>query len=157
MPTNPNLTPDTPAQLGAWLAALAFVLLLVNAALRLTDRLRGEKPRPPNEELGARVNRLEGDLAAVRQELAQGGARQEARIAASTQAIADRLEQVRQELDAKLGEQMRAAEEGRNRLHERINPVVANTAAIAGQMTAFTLAFEQFTQTVVAWSRQRQP
>ena len=145
-----EIAAEPPLQIASWLAGLAFVVMLVNGGLKLADRLRGEKPRPPNEELDGRVTRLEADLASLRGELTENWKRHEALVAASAAHIHERLETVRKELDGKLGEQMRAAEEGRTRLHHRMDPVVENTAAIAGQLTAFTKSFEQFTQLVVA-------
>ena len=37
--------------LAAWIGCAAFVVMFANGVLKLTDRLKGKKPKPPNETL----------------------------------------------------------------------------------------------------------
>lgn len=48
-----------PAEIAAWLACAAFVMMMVNSGFKLTRNLRGADPQPPNSNLGQSIQELD--------------------------------------------------------------------------------------------------
>ena len=70
-----EITDVVPVQIGAWLACLAFMVMLLNGAGKLLDRWRGESPTPPNEQLSHQhttlSRRVDGHASEIEQLRAQ--------------------------------------------------------------------------------------
>jgi hypothetical protein len=65
-----------PVLIAAWLGCAVFVIMGLNALLKLVDRFKGKSPHPPNqslgqsvEELDRRVTALEDDQETLRREI----------------------------------------------------------------------------------------
>ena len=114
--------------LGVWAMCLAFFVMLINALLKLAARLRGKAPKPPNAELDIKMRTLEARVE---------------KIEGSQMKTADEVHAMHLTL-------IKSEEERATRLHERIDPLAQNTAAIKGSMEAFTTSFNNMTQLLMA-------
>jgi hypothetical protein len=98
--------------LAGWLGCFAFLVMLINGALKLADRVRGKSPCPPNEELDADFNGL--DLRVARLEA--------------------QVEIIRAEMRNDRDALMRAGEERAGKIHDRINALGERLTVAVGEL-----------------------
>lgn len=97
--------------LAAWLACLTFMVVLLVNGLKLSDRLRGKEPQPPNGQinqavhgLADRVTKLESADENLRRELEQGRRLEDEAAAKRRQAIYDMIRASEARVMAKVDE-----------------------------------------------------
>jgi ribosomal protein S28E/S33 len=128
--TPEHFTATPPVQIGAWLACLAFVLMVVNQGFKFSRNVKGPGANPPNELLGAshlelerRINNVEDDIKNLRDQLTE-----------DNRGVADKLENLRLEQKKDLETQTARFEKRFDDLPEKVINVLKNTGAI-GQHT----------------------
>ena len=105
-----DLTP--PMQIAAWLGCLAFALMLFNEAAKFVDRIRGNAPHPPNEQLDYSVAQIDRRVTRLEEDSAKIWAKMEA----------DKMEI------------LVAGEHRAEKLHDRINAVLGVVSELRGKM-----------------------
>jgi len=135
-----------PMQIAAWLTCLLAVFFLINEGGKVLDRWRGKPGQPANESLKLINDALEKRLATLEHDFKTERDENEKHISERSRTLFIEIKAVHHELSTKIDRQMELSEESRARLHERINPIVENTAEIKGRMEAFTSSFGNFSE-----------
>ncbi len=144
----PATLDPTAIQIASWLAVAFFLAAGVNQIWKLIQRF---KDKPPPAEIYERVNKtfaprtmvegLQVELHSLRDETHRAFEHQTQTLENKMEANRiERREELRN-IETRLDAIMEKGEERAVNLHNRINPVVENTALIKGQMEAFTDSF----------------
>src|SRR5688572_38211 len=95
----------SPVEIAAWLGSLAFLVALANGLLKLSDRVRGKTPHPPNEQLELshtaleeRVMKLETNFEAMQREMKEDRDKILTSGSQRGAAIYNKIEEVRKEM-----------------------------------------------------------
>jgi hypothetical protein len=145
---------DPPVQICVWLGCSMFILVGLYYLTQVIAFFKGAKPAPPNEQLDERVTRIENELVLIRSELKKDRDDNEQHASTRSSHIYDKIDETRKEIDASVAGMAREGEISRKHLHDRINPLVENTAEIKGQMAAFQASFDNFTKIIVEIARK---
>lgn len=136
-----------------WLVVgIAAICVAANQIGDFIARFRTPEGKPPNGEIAqrienavSRIERSEREITDLRTELAKDRHNLEIHMSARSKTLFEKM-------DA----QNATSEDSRERLHQRVNSVMENTAETKGQMQAFTQAFDNFTKIVVEIARRTQ-
>lgn len=119
---------SVPPSIGEWLLCAVACMALILLAMKLVDRIKGPAQQPTTGELALRVLALEEEWKALDQKVVNGFA-----------SLSDQIAMRNREGEARA-----------EKIHIRIDPILANTGEIKGEMHAFTKSFENFTKVMVA-------
>lgn len=135
------MTDIVSVNIAAWLACLAFVVVLVNGALKLTDRMKGQ---PPNEQLEAHRLQLERRIAQVEAGYvpAKLYETRHAEYQGQLRDLAAQVEHVRSGMHAGCKQSEEAARERSNAIYKKIDEVRvelnASQAEVRNQLEKWT-------------------
>lgn len=146
---------EPPIQVGIWLACAFFMMLIINEGFRFMRNLKGDAPQPPNAQIDERLTRVENSLDKLARDFAEDKKQNEIHMSERSKTIFLKIDTVQSEISERIDRSMSEANESRSRLHDRINPVVENTAEIKGRMDAFTQSFDNFTKIITAIAQQK--
>lgn len=101
---------NPPAEIAAWLACAAFVVMLLNGGFKLTRNLKGADPQPPNSNLALSVQQLDRRMSALE----------------------DWKSELTTKMDDDKTEILNAGEHRAEKIHGRINDVLASVSELKG-------------------------
>ena len=110
---------DPPYLIAAFLACLAFALMVFNQGGKAVDRFRGKQPHPPNEVLSANAQ-------AVIERLD--------RLERGETKVWTKMEQDRVECARQLAEVNKTNEERAVALHNRVNDILSAVSGLSGKI-----------------------
>ncbi len=113
----------SPLTMGLWLLCLGAFVAIMNGLVKLAARVRGKTQKPPNQQLEMQLQALESRVE---------------KIEGAQSKVGDELHAMHVGL-------LETNRESASRLHDRINPLIENTASIKGSMEAFTTTFRSMT------------
>lgn len=104
--------------IAAWLGCAAFVLTMLNSGLKLMDRIKGQSPNPPNDQLGTEIAQLRV-------------------ISENQQKHIDWLDaeisSLKSIMDAKMTSIQQSGEARAGKIHERIDALVKGLSELVGE------------------------
>ena len=131
--------------IGVWAMCLAFFVMLINALLKLAQRVRGKAQKPPNAALEAALNAIERRVEAEQTEFekhVEWNRREHenlfSKIGGVERGGLARMDTISQEwrgfVQQSMGELIRSNNLGREKLHERINTILSEVSEIRGEL-----------------------
>lgn len=120
-----EISSTTPVGIAAWLACAAFLIGLINGGMKLVDRAK-DRPHPGDVRAEA-VDRFATKTEV--KDLREGNEAQHRDIFAKMGGIE---RGVTARIEARLSEMQRDSNEGRDKLHDRINEVLAVVSELRG-------------------------
>jgi len=119
-----------PVGVAAWIGCFAFIVVLINAVIKLADRLRGKQPYPPNEILEKRVNGVEETMNEIESRVERHREANDRAAQVRTAGIYTKVDQVRKESQEHTEAVRKELSDKIDGLPDRLIATLKNTGAL---------------------------